>query len=319
MSARLALPAVFFALSLLAGAAPSAGAGAWSLAPGEYFTQFLGGWSSSDFYYDQDGKKRPLANGGLWEERSVLSYTELGWKPRLSFILGIPAKSVTRRFGAAGGGRTLPTASGLADGLVGFRYNLENSAVGLAIELDWKPPLSYERSQLLTHQDSVRAGDASGDGDSLDVNVARQLASPRLGDGQQDVTLALHVGAPLSRLRGFFQFSGGYRYRFENPGDQLVASVDLAVWPMRSLLVGARYELESPVRGGDRATDHPERYRVGPTLVYRVDDRMDLVLASMHTAAANNALHADELYVGVAFRRTKLNRLQGFLGNSSNP
>ena len=34
---------------------------------------------------------------------------------------------------------------------------------------------------------------------------------------------------------------------------------------------------------------------------------------------ARNDLHVDEFYAGLAFKSTKLNRLQGFLGNDSRP
>ena len=73
MRLRFASSAVSFALLGLAGPSLTAHAGPWSLAPGEYYSQFLASWSSSDFYYDQQGVKRPLAGGGLWEERSLVS------------------------------------------------------------------------------------------------------------------------------------------------------------------------------------------------------------------------------------------------------
>ena len=61
------------------------------------------------------------------------------------------------------------------------------------------------------------------------------------------------------------------------------------------------------------------RHRVGPMLVFRVDDRMDLIASTLHTATAKNVLHTDEIYVGVAVRHDTLNRLQGFLGTQKNP
>ena len=36
--------------------------------------------------------ERELPKGGLVEERSLHSYTELGWKKRVSFVLGIPVE-----------------------------------------------------------------------------------------------------------------------------------------------------------------------------------------------------------------------------------
>jgi hypothetical protein len=329
MNARAASSVALLALLLLA-AAPRAQAGPWSLAPGEYYTQFLGGWSSSDGYHDAVGGRRFLVKGGLLEERSLLSYTEMGWKKKVSFVLGIPLRSVTRRFGAAGNQASLPTTTGLADGLIGFRYRLANGHSAAALEIDWKAPLSYDSGLRLTRKDSLLAGDANGDGDSLNGNEVRQLSRPTLGDGQNDVTISLHLGTQLTG-RGFVQMAGGYRYRFQEPKDQVVLSGDLGLWLTRSLMIAGRYDgvvtsddlTSKPGQelfgvGSDPA-DRLVRHRAGPMLIYRIDDHMDLIVNTMHTVTAKNALHTDEVYVGVAFRQTKLNRLQGFLGNLSNP
>ena len=61
---------------------------------------------------------------------------------------------------------------------------------------------------------------------------------------------------------------------------------------------------------------YPERavHLAGPVLLYRVDDRLDLMAGSWSTAAARYAPHYDQVYVALAFKQTKLNRAQGFLG-----
>src|SRR6185369_13200531 len=184
------------------------------------------------------------------------------------------------------------------------------------IELDWKMPLGYERDRFLSHADSVAAGDHNGDGDSLDANAARALGSPVLGDGQQDVTVSLALGTAVAR--GFAEAAGGYKYRFEEPTDQIVLSADLGLWLTRSLLLAGRYRGEMAAEG-ERPTDEPSQHLVGPLLVYRLENHMDLFAGSLHTVSAKNALHTDEIQVGFAFRQTKLNRLQGFLGGSAAP
>ena len=202
MSARIHWFALSIAIPLLVTTASNAAAGAWSLDPGEFYSQIHGSWFSSDTYYDQNGGRAFLHGGGLWEERSLVSYNELGWKPKLSFILGIPVKSVTRQMGGPEP-HALATATGPADGLFGLRYRLANGRRAMALELDWIPPLSYERSRFLTHADSVAAGDSNGDGDSLDANAARQIGSPTLGDGVQNLALNF----PVRALRSIAAFS----------------------------------------------------------------------------------------------------------------
>ena len=329
MNARVALPLAVLMLSV-PFAAPGAHAGAWTLSPGEYYSQIMGSWSSSDTYHGPSGSRFFLARGGLVEERSLLSYNEIGWKKNLSFLVGIPVRSITRRFGVDGGQRALPTTSGLADGQIGFKYRLVQGGPAAAIQLEWKPPFSYDPVFRLSHQDSVRAGDATGDGDSLNVHAAQQLGRPVLGDGQNDVTVSLHLGTGLA-TRGFVQVAGGYRYRFQDPRDQIVGSADMGMWVGRFLMVGGRYDglytleaadLPSVSQwwgAGSDPNQRQVRHRAGPMLLLRVDDRMDLMAYTMHTLTAKNALHTDEIFVGVAFRHTTLNRLQGFLGTAKNP
>ena len=74
---------------------------------------------------------------------------------------------------------------------------------------------------------------------------------------------------------------------------------------------------------GDFVTENlsPERtlHLAGPVLVWRVDDRLDLTAGSWSTAMAKNALDYNQVYVAVAFKQTRLNRLQGFLGGTKAP
>jgi hypothetical protein len=222
--------------------------------------------------------------------------------------------SVSRRFDPEFPER--PTQTGLGDLDLALRYRLINGRTAAALQLDWKLPLSYERDRMLTHSDSVLAGDSNGDGDSLDFNAVRQLGSPVLGDGQEDVTLSLLLGEALGR--GFVQVSGGYRYRFEDPSDQILLSADIGMWVLRPLLLAVRYQGENASEG-DHPTSDPDQHQIGPWLVYRVDDHMDLFAGSLHTFSATNALHKDEIQVGFAFRQTKLSRPQGFLGGAASP
>jgi len=70
---------------------------------------------------------------------------------------------------------------------------------------------------------------------------------------------------------------------------------------------------------GDNPTRDSDLHRVGPLVLYRVDDRMDMFVATLHTASATNAIHTDAIYVGMSFKQTKLDRLQGFLGTMKQP
>ena len=310
MSARIHRSALSIAISLLVATATNAFAGAWNLEPGEYYSQIYGSVFSSDTYYDQHGDRAFLHGNGLWEERSLVSYNELGWKPKISFILGIPVKSVTRQLGGPEP-QVLATATGPADGIIGFRYRLANGQRALAVEVDWITPLSYERNRTLAKispADSMIA--------AQDSNAFRQLSEPVLGDGVQNVAFNLNFGLELHR--GFFEGYGGFKYRFEAPTNQVLLGADLGFYLTKGILVAGRYRGLIASQADD-PTAEPVEHRAGPVLLYRVDQHMDLFLASMHTFAGTNTLHTDEIYAGFAFKQTKLNRLQGYLGGVSPP
>jgi hypothetical protein len=312
MSTRLAMP---LGCLVLFAAMPVHAAGPWLLAPGEAFTEVRGGFSSADTYHNEDGGRvGVLFGGGEIERRSVVWATELGWKKRINFLFSIPLESATRRFGATG---PTPTITGLGDAHVGFRYGLWNGPTAVALELDWKAPLAYERDLGLSREDSLQCGDANGDGDSLDANCARQVGRIRHGEGQQDVALLLHFGAAVPALRGFVQASAGYQYRFESPEDRILAGVDVGMWVWRSLMVAGRYR-GAFAGEGERPTDESEEHLVGPQVLWRAAG-FDVFAGSLHTASASNALHINEVFVGMAFRQTGLDRLRGYLGAAPSP
>lgn len=304
MSARAASSALILSLLVAPGLFRSAHAGPWLPAPGEHYSELRGGAFSADTYYDNSGDRVPL--GGKWEERSVLGTVEMGWKKRLSVVLAAPFISATRRDTAGSA-----TSTGLEDFLLGFRYGIHQGPTALAAELDWQAPLGYSRQSSL-FADSLR------------------------GDALSQLSLSLLLGTPLAK-RGFLQLGAGYGYRYlsithkgsnataggpdaaaDMWSDRFLASADVGLWLTHSLLLGGRYSGTTTLSHGDLS---PERtlQLAGPVLVWRVDDRLDLSAGSWSTATGKNALHYDQVYVAVAFRQTRLNRLQGFLGGTKAP
>ena len=304
MSARAASSALILSLLIAPGLFRSALAGPWLPAPGEYYNELRGGAFSADSYHNDAGDRWSL--GGKWEERSLLGTVELGWKKRLSVVMAAPFVSATRRdaLGSA-------TNTNLEDFLFGFRWGIHQGPTALAAQLDWQAPLGYRRQSSL-FADSLR------------------------GDGLEQLSLSLLLGRSLAK-RGFLQLGAGYGYRYlsithkgsnATPGgedaaanewsNRLLASADVGIWLTHSLLIGGRYSGMTTLSHGDLS---PERtlHLAGPVLVWRVDDHLDLQAGSWSTAVAKNSLHYDQAYVAVAFKQTKLNRLQGFLGGTKAP
>lgn len=296
MSLRRFHIAALAAIALSASFAAVAAAGPWALAPGEYFTELRGSFFSSGSYYDNDGNR--VQAGGLYEQRGLASYTELGWKKRLSVQMSLPALSNTVRDEAG----PTATSSGFGDVHFGLRYSLRNGPGAAAIQFGWTAPSGYN-SHL----------------------------SPGLGSGLQRLAASLEVGQPLGK-RGFVQAGAGYAYDFLSVGarstdtsdvaskrkwaDHVLANAAVGLW-MGRLLVSGQYEGELASKSGfDTETT---AHAAGPRFTYRVDERLDAFAGSWHTPGGKNVLHVDQYYAGVAFKLTKLNRLQGFLGGDKRP
>ncbi|MEK7824260.1 MAG: hypothetical protein AAB290_04370 [Candidatus Eisenbacteria bacterium] len=304
MSARIALPTlVLAALAALSLPCPAA-AGPWGLAPGESYVNLEGSTFTASSFHFASGFR---ADTGLVVEQRALGFSnEIGWKKRITIVFALPAVSVTRR-----DARVQGTATGFQDARLGMRYNLMNGPTAVAVEAGWSAPAGYNR-----HLDSLGF---------------------QLGDGLQELSAGVALGTGIFG-RGFIQGSLGYGYRYLAigkrdkgpvvPGDlhpakylwagHLLASADLGLWVRPSLLVGGRYRGRLSLSSGPLVQE-TDAHLAGPVLLYRVDDRLDVFAGSWSTASGRNTLHFNQVYVGMAFHKTKLNRLQGFLGGKQAP
>lgn len=286
--------------ALAAGGATVAAAGPWALAPGEYYTEIRGSFFSTGSYYDDAGNRMPF--DGLLEQRALTSYSELGWKKRWSVQMSLPVVSNTVRDVSGLNG----TRSGFADLDLGLRLSLANGARATAVQLRWTTPAGYNRDLL-----------------------------PGLGSGLQRLSAGLETGAPLGG-RGFVQAGAAYEWEYaaiaarekapetasvpqnakQDWADHAVVHGALALW-MGNLQVAGLYV-------GDFTTVTGRPYETtsqlaGPRFTYRVDERLDAFFGSWHSPGGKNVPHLDQYYAGVAWKSTKLSRLQGFLGGTRRP
>jgi hypothetical protein len=292
MSARktiLCLPAVF---ALLGPAV--AFADAWLPQPGEHYVEFRAAHGSASQFFDNDGNRQPYLVSAIMEDRQLVSYNEIGWKKNVSLVLAMPGRSITLRSDPLGLTRT---ATGFSDLLLGLRLKLLGGPTALSLQADWKAPLGYEHT-----------------------------LAPILGDGQQDIAGRLSFGTGIA-ARGFLELQGGYRYRFEDPLDQIEYAADLGFWVGSSLLIEGRYDGLSSVgedttfvsQGIGAFHRRARLHAAGPRVTYRLDDRLDLFAGSRYILSAKNAHDLKEYYAGIALKKSRLNRLQGFLGGKQGP
>jgi hypothetical protein len=267
-----------FAAALAALLPSHAFAGPWRLAPGEYYSQLDGTRSTSNSTYDADGTRTrdPLA----LERRALNVYNELGWKKWGSIILSAPIRSATLHSTSLAFDRT---ETGLGDIGVGLGIPVLRGRTAVALQGLWTAPLGYQT-----------------------------VTAPTLGPGKQNMTGTLAAGTGFPTFNAFVEADGGYRYWFNRFASQLVGSARAGWWLGSSVLVLAHYNIEhANTEAGKEAID---QQTVGPELRYRVDDRFDMIAGSNHSASGKNVRHSDEYYVGVAYRQTKLDHLQGLIG-----
>jgi hypothetical protein len=302
MRARIAL--TFLILAALTTVPRPAAAGPWGLGSGQWGANLEGSTFTSNTFHPAGGGR---ADSGLTvEQRALVATTEIGLRKGFTLVFALPAMSVTRRDAGVEG-----TATGFQDLRAGLRWNLMNARTAMALEVGWSGPTGYNR-----HLDSLGL---------------------HLGDGLQELSGGLALGTAVLG-RGFLQGSLGYGYRYLKVGgraqgpvpagelhpaqyqwsNQILASADLAIWATPSILVGGRYQGRLSLSAGPLAQE-VDAHLAGPVLLYRVDDRLDVLAGSWSTVSGKNTPHVDQVYVGMAFHKTTLNRLQGFLGSKQSP
>jgi len=311
--------------------------GPWSLAPGEYYSELSGSFISSGTFLDANGFRGTL--DGLAEQRSFSSYSELGWKKTWSVQLGVPFVSRTVRSNLT---TTSATSTGLGDFLLGLRRTAHLGGTPVALQITWQAPSGYNPFLF--------PGTGTGPGTASTIDFA---ARP----GLQSLAARLQLGGSATS-RAYWTLSGGFGTRYlslatgredlsgaHRPdslvaartwSNRLLAEASLGVWFTNSLLVtgqfrsdwvqseGDLYDNSAGTASGDPARPFVDRHPsdqvlAGERVTYRLDDRLDAFAGSWHTPGGKNALHVDQYYVGIAWKQTKLNRLQGFLGGSRRP
>lgn len=276
-------------LSLLAfaSAAHATGNGPWMPQRGEYYSEVSAGKEFADSFFDSAGAKFGVPNSGRLETKSLQFYNEIGWKKRVSLVLAAPVLSVTANRPDFAQSRT---ETGFGDLILGFKFKLKEGNTAAAIQAEWQAPLGYQTNTF-----------------------------PALGGGKQVARESFEIGTALPKWNAFAQGSAFYASYFEPIRSYGGATALAGVWFGSSLLVTGHYSMFTVFGGSDLENDDIGGQVVGPELRYRVDDRLDVFAGSNHTASGKNVPHSDAYYVGMAFRQTKLHRLQGLLGNKTRP
>jgi len=298
-----------------------AAAGPWMPQPGEYYSEFRAARGNTEQFRDDGGGSADLWHGAEIETRTITSYNEIGWREKWSLVFGTPFQSQTVRLGPLNDA----TETGLGDLTLGVRYGLIQGQTALAIQADWVAPLGADRfSDMRELRLALLQNEST---DTLNTLLARSSLSA-VHPGQR-LGARASFGTSFPQLNAFFEAEAGGRYHFNAEDVEIFGSSQLGFWVLDDVYLGATYDLafstDYPfavrnVSGEDVIeTRETSRQLVGPKLVFRVDDRLDLIAGSRHLFAGRNTMGVNEVYIGIAFKQTRLNRLQGFLGGTARP
>lgn len=301
LRAHIAFTTLTLVVLAATGAPRPAAAGPWALAPHEWYANVEGSTFTANTFHAEEFR---ADTGLVVEERALRSVIEVGWTKRITMVFELPVLSVTRRDEPVQG-----TATGFQDAGIGLRYALKSGPSATAVSMGWNAPSGYNRRL-----------------DSLGI---------QLGEGLQELSAAFELGTALQN-RGFVQGSVGYGYRFLGitqrstepvaPGDlhhakylwsgRLQMSADLALWLGDRWLASGRYRGEMTLSNGALAPEE-NVHLAGAEVHHRFDERLDMFAGFWSTAAGKNTLHYDQVYLGLAFHRNTLKRLQGYLGGTA--
>ncbi|MEO5989112.1 MAG: hypothetical protein ABIU54_12045 [Candidatus Eisenbacteria bacterium] len=329
MTVRCISMAALAAFAVVATFATTAIAGPWGVAPGEYYSELSGSVFSAGTYYDDLEQRQSI--GGLYEQRVISSFSEIGWKRHWGIRLGLPLVSRTQRSIAPAGSRT---STGFGDLLFGIKNMGHIGKAPVALQLTWTAPTGTNHVFLPGVNTLPGTNGAAGAGDLYPL-------------GMQSLQADIAVGGSAG-TRTYWALQGGYRYRYATIGgrtksgavadervaerrwqDALLGEAELGIWISKSLLVTGTFHGDFPVAQGDlydgvftanTGANGPEyetvRMVVGPRFTYRVDEKLDAFAGSWHTPGGRNMLHTDQYYAGIAWKSSKLDRLAGLLGGS---
>jgi hypothetical protein len=174
-------------------------AGAWTQKRGHYYSKLSLHRFESTSQFLLNGNKQPLVDNGRVLDVSFFYYLEYGLFDDLTFVLGVPVKTINFSCAIEGCNNS---SSGIGDTALGLRYRLS--------ETDWIV--------------SVQSGIKLAPGYETDEDALE--SRPPLGDGQTDFEMRLLVGRSLLNYRGYINFDVGYRARSGEPIDEVIYGLE---------------------------------------------------------------------------------------------
>jgi len=200
---KLAAFIVVLSLSAWSASTGTCHAGAWTMKKGKLYDRFGINYYFADEYFDGDGDRRGFASDGEFKDFHLNNYIEFGLTDKITLINSIYYKSIESE-----NDFVKQETWGVADIDVGAKFKLSEGSWGiLSAQTLFKLPGPYDDNEDLP-----------------------------LGNGQIDFDARLLYGRSLyPYIPGYCNFEIGYRWRFEDPSDELRYLIEIGVDITRNL------------------------------------------------------------------------------------
>lgn len=202
---------LLLAALLSATFATSCFAGAWTAKKGAFYEKLAFNFYYADHSFDPSGERRSTPNNGEFTDYNISNYFEYGLLDNLTLINSITYKRLRNEDDSA-----IAKGHGLGDLDLGLRYKLVDS----------------EKAGILSTQLLVKIPGAYDKNDPLP-----------LGNDQFDTELRLLYGRSLYQwFPGYANLELGYRFRAEDPSDEIRYLVEVGVDITRSIYARAKLD-----------------------------------------------------------------------------
>lgn len=191
------LPKILLALTLVLFGVNCAFAGAWTAGKGEMYNKLSYNYSIAEGEFSSNSNRVDFAQNGKFTDQNITYYVEYGIIDKLTVFGSIPYK-----FLEYSENHSWYKSQGTGDVELGLKYNMYNGSYGV-----------FSAQGLVKIPEFYDVADR-----------------PELGDGQYDIEARLLYGKSLyPHIPGYINIEIGYRYRFEEPGDQFRYLVEFGV------------------------------------------------------------------------------------------
>jgi protein XagA len=201
---------IFITVILILFAANTCFAGAWTLQKGKIYDRLAVNYYFADREFNDEGHRNDLADNGKFRDYNINNYIEFGLTDKITVINSLYYKKIEKENDVKE-----TKTYGIGDIDLGIKYKLAESTWG-----------------IFSTQALVKIPEAYDANDDLP-----------LGNGQYDLELRLLYGRSLyPAIPGYCNFEVGYRWRLDDPSDEIRYLIEFGVDIAKSLYGRAKLD-----------------------------------------------------------------------------